>query len=87
MPQPVYRWAESGDESHDGALFFFSRGTNPEVLLALVPETHQWGYVLRRVTASSVQVTLSGTVVWEQPALPGLRTGAGDVYRIVSLRE
>lgn len=73
LSQPLYRYGKEDTEVLDGALFVFSQGTDPEVVLLLEARKSgsefRWHYALGRMTSSSVSVTHQGDVVWNVPFL------------------
>ncbi len=70
LPSPVDRYTPSNAGGADGAICFFTFGTNPEVVLFLESDGKEWSYAVSRMTgAEKVVMTLDGTVVWEGPPL------------------
>jgi|GEM_PF-1419969 len=66
LPAPIDRYSPSKADRADGAIFFFTFGTNPEVVLFLESDGKQWSYAASRMTgAQTVELTLDGAVVWE----------------------
>jgi hypothetical protein len=66
LPQPVDRYTPSPAERADGAIFFFTFGTNPEVMLLIESDGKQWHYSAGRMTgAEEVALTFDGTVAWQ----------------------
>jgi hypothetical protein len=66
LPQPVDRYVPSKAERADGAIFFLTFGTNPEVMLLIESDGKQWSYAAGRMTgAEEVVLTLDDTIVWE----------------------
>lgn len=91
VPKPVYRYGRSDTGTLGGALFFLSKGTNPEALLVI--ELHrnqdsivQWHYACRRLTIGKLTVELDGKPVWERPYIPFRSTKEPDPYWIFSRR-
>lgn len=74
LPQPAFRYTPGKDERADGAIFFFTFGTNPEVLLLIESDGKQWSYAVGRMTGADVVVmTIDDAVVWQGPPVqPGL---------------
>ncbi len=72
IPQPASRYSDPKTQLVDGALFFFTYGTNPE-LLAFVECQRQdsgeeaWHYALAPITYCSMSVTLDGKEAWSVP--------------------
>lgn len=73
MPQPVYRYEDPDSGTIDGAIFSFSKGTNPELLLLVEaaangPDTG-WRYAAARMTMSGIELRHGGKVVVTYPYL------------------
>ncbi len=90
LVQPVHRYSDSAAEVHDGAVFVFAHGTNPEALLlieAVGPtiEKAKWQYGLARTSNAEVHVELDGKEVWMQPRIKGGSTRPSDPYIVFSL--
>lgn len=90
LPQPLVRYGGETDELLDGAIFAFTRETDPDVLLLLeaVPaETgmpHRWEYALARMHVGALSVSLDEKEVWnrEEMAWPYERkTEAYSLYQ------
>jgi hypothetical protein len=73
LPTPVDRYSPSKVDRADGAIFFFTFGTNPEVVLLIESDGKQWRYAAGRLTGAQVVVlTLDDTIAWEgAPCQPG----------------
>lgn len=73
LSQPVDRYVPSQAPNADGAIFLFTFGTNPEVLLLMESDGIQWQYAVGRMTgAEEVVLTIDGTIEWRATALqPG----------------
>lgn len=87
LPAPVDRYTPSNAERADGAVFFFTFGTNPEVVLLIESDGRKWHYAPARMTgAQEVVVTLDGTVVWQGAPLESIRnsgyTGSSTPIKI-----
>ncbi len=74
LPQPVHRYSDPKSGLVDGALFLFTYGRNPEIVLLI--EAHRvdgvktdWGYGLARTGAARLHVNQDGVEVWQQPRL------------------
>jgi hypothetical protein len=66
LPNPVDRYTPAKDERADGAIFFFTFGTNPEVVLLIESDGKRWKYAAGRLTGAPVVVlTLDDTKAWE----------------------
>ena len=76
LPQPVDRYSPTDAERADGAIFFFTFGTNPEVVLLIETDGTKWSYAAGRLTgAESVVLKLEKEVAWQGPAMkPGIRS-------------
>jgi hypothetical protein len=66
LPAPVDRYTPSRVERADGAIFLFTFGTNPEVVLLIESDGKKWSYAAGRMTGAQVVVlTLDNAIVWE----------------------
>ena len=66
LPQPVDRYVPSKAQRADGAIFFLTFGTNPEVMLLIESDGKQWSYAAGRMTgAQEVVLTLDDIIAWE----------------------
>ena len=66
LPTPVDRYTPSKAEKADGGVFFFTFGTNPEVVLLIESDGKGWSYAAGRMTgAQVVALTLDDVVAWE----------------------
>jgi hypothetical protein len=76
LPQPVWRYAESGRNPLDGAIFVFARATDPDVLLVLEARSAageaNWHYALARMHCGALDMRYRDRQVWsaEQLAHP-----------------
>jgi len=78
LSTPVARYTPSTADRADGAIFFFTLGTNPEVVLLIESDGKAWSYAAGRLTgAQLVGLSLDGAIVWEG-ATP--RMGRGSSY-------
>lgn len=85
LSQPVMRYTPSKAPNADGAVFFFTFGTNPEVILMIESDGQAWNYSVGRMTgAEEVVLTLDEIIVWEGPPLQhGLSSpSTGDVFAV-----
>ena len=87
LSQPLIRYEPADKQIQDGALFSFSLGTDPEVLLLLESRlrkgAYEWQFALARFHYIELKVAYQGKTVWEVPALPkiaNLDLGAAE-YR------
>jgi hypothetical protein len=70
LPSPVDRYVPSNVDRADGAIFFFTFGTNPEVVLIIESDGRKWTYAAGRMTgAETVVLTIDDLVAWEGPPL------------------
>ena len=70
LPTPVDRYSPSKADRADGAIFLFTFGTNPEVVLLIESDGKGWKYAAGRMTGAQVVVlTLEGVTAWEGPPL------------------
>lgn len=94
LPRPVYRYPDDASGVVDGAVFAFTYGTNPEVLLAIEAverdDRIEWSYRLAPLTAGRLSISLGDEEVWSQQPYtgPGSRTNyvngpveVGDEFR------
>lgn len=66
LPAPVDRYVPSKADRADGAVFFFTFGTNPEVALLIESDDKGWYYAAGRLTgAQEVVLKFDNTTVWE----------------------
>ncbi len=66
LPTPVDRYKPSDADRADGAIFFFTFGTNPEVVLLIESDGKGWSYAAGRMTGAQVVVlTLDNAIAWE----------------------
>ena len=66
LPQPVDRYEPSEADRADGAVFFFTFGTNPEVVLLIESDGQSWSYAAGRMTgAQEVVLTFDETIAWQ----------------------
>ena len=73
LSTPVDRYTPSMLDRADGAIFFFTVGTNPEVVLLIESDGKEWSYAAGRMTgAQLVALSLDGAIVWEG-ATPRMR--------------
>ena len=75
LPQPVYRYASPAAQVLDGALFVFSKGTNPELLLLIEAREEAnksvWQYATGRMTIREIEVRHQDEIVDTKPSLGG----------------
>jgi hypothetical protein len=70
LPTPIDRYSPSRVERADGAIFLFTFGTNPEVVLLIESDGKKWSYAAGRMTGAQVVVlTLDNAIAWEGPPL------------------
>jgi hypothetical protein len=73
MPQPLLHY-ESDGKKVDGALFSFSLGTDPEVILVLEARLDEqppaWQYALARYHFLDLRASYQGREVWHVEAMP-----------------
>jgi hypothetical protein len=85
LSTPVDRYTPSGGDQADGAIFFFTLGTNPEVVLLIETDGKGWSYAAGKMTgAQVVALTLDGAVAWEG-APPGKNrdsSSTGSIFPI-----
>ncbi len=67
LPQPIYRYTPQSDDIHDGAIFAFVEGTDPETFLlmdASPPEKPVWRFALSRMNIVPFQAFYEDKPVW-----------------------
>ena len=68
LPQPVLRYTPTQQDRSDGAICFFTFGTNPEVILLIESDGKNWNYAAGRMTgAKEVVLTIDDTIAWQGP--------------------
>jgi hypothetical protein len=66
LPHPVDRYEPSEADRADGAVFFFTFGTNPEVVLLIESDGQSWSYAAGRMTgAEEVVLTFDEVIAWQ----------------------
>lgn len=78
LSRPLYRYEiENPEQVHDGALFAFVTGTDPEVLLSIEsfgePDQQQWQYAFVRRTSGGLEGRFRDKVVWGAGKYPQQR--------------
>lgn len=72
LPQPVDRYTPAKRDKADGAIFFLTFGTNPEVVLLIESDGEQWNFAAGRLTgAQEVTVRFDDVIVWQGDPLQG----------------
>jgi hypothetical protein len=85
LPTPVDRYTPSSAERADGAIFFFTLGTNPEVVLLIESDGKEWSYAAGRMTGAQVVVlTLDGALAWEA-VTPAMRRDSSFTGSIIPI--
>jgi len=90
LPQPMMRYEPTDKSITDGAIFSFSKGTNPEVLLLIeavaedAGESH-YEYAVVRMTSRPCSLTLDGDKVWDVPKDAG--DAPNGLYRNIYGRD
>lgn len=74
MDRYLHRYAHPEDGLLDGAIYAFSAGTNPEVLVLLEcressKNDRRWHYGCARFSAGALEARLDESVVWTCPAI------------------
>ena len=79
LPRPIYRYEilpkdEGTDLPLDGALFAFTTGTDPEIVLVLeavgTGDTMSWEYACVRATSGGLEMRLDESIVWTAAKFP-----------------
>jgi hypothetical protein len=72
LTKPFARYGKPGSAPEDGALFCYTHGTDPEVLLMLESRRSQdvaeWQYAFAPVTGFAINASWRGKEVWSLPA-------------------
>ena len=68
LVQPIDRY-KIPKTKHDGAVFVFANGTNPEVLVLIESSDEGWKYAFARLCGAAPEVTLNGETVWKKPSM------------------
>jgi serine/threonine protein kinase len=82
LPEPIHRYADHAAGLLDGAIFAFTSGDNPEIVLLIEAGCRgevapRWRYGLARLSGASLSVTLDGGAVWKQEQSDGLNPQEG----------
>jgi hypothetical protein len=75
LTTPVYRYSAETQGVLDGAIFAFTQGTNPEVLLLIEAEgtgasAKNWRYGFARMSCFYLRVFRGDQIVWKQDRAP-----------------
>jgi hypothetical protein len=74
LSRPLYRYDPKEGAVTDGAVFAFTMGTDPEVLLLVeavkAGEAEKWQYAFARRTSGELEARLAGAVVWKAERFP-----------------
>lgn len=78
LPRPLYRYeTDAVDATLDGAVFAFTMGTDPEILLLLeatkAEDRFVWEYAFARRTSGELEGRLDGKAVWNAKRFPTQR--------------
>ncbi len=75
LPQPVHRYRDKDSGLLEGAVFLFTYGTNPELMLFIECHhedgTERWHFGVSRCTAAQLTLSLEGSEVWQCVKLDG----------------
>ncbi|WP_143543717.1 hypothetical protein [Rhodopirellula sp. MGV] len=87
LTNPIVRYVIDDAKGDMGAIFAFSNGTNPEVLLFIESTESRWQYGFVRMCGASPTARLDGEVVWSEPSMTELGSGwdrayTGDVHPV-----
>ena len=81
LPQPIHRYST---DTADGAIFAFSEGTNPAVLLCLEadlnPKKSTWRYGIARRWSFESRINYEQKKVWSAPSLRPHKTNSTTPY-------
>jgi hypothetical protein len=83
LPQPIHRYADPKSGLIDGAMFFFTYGTNPEIALLIEARREgdggpSWSYGLARIAGAELHAELDDKEIWTRSKEFG--PGARDPY-------
>lgn len=83
LPQPIYQYST---DTVDGAIFAFSEGTNPAVLLCLETDLDQetigWRYGIAQRWSWESRMSYEGEEVWTAPSTRTKDTNSKSPYRV-----
>ncbi|MCC9600437.1 hypothetical protein LOC67_07680 [Stieleria sp. JC731] len=91
LPNPVVSYKIEDKPDSEGAVFAFSNGTNPEVLLFIESYEGRWRFGLARLCGASPTARMDGKVVWTKPSMHEVTKEwslpyTGDIQDIDSLK-
>jgi hypothetical protein len=82
MPKPLHRYADEEDDVHDGAIFVFAYGTNPELLAVMESRgkasSPQWEIGFARCGTAEPHVMYKDREIFTLPYAK--QSGAADPY-------
>lgn len=64
LPQPIYRYPDETNGVTDGAVFAYTKGTDPQTLLMLEARDDRWYVAFARSNKNARNVTYQDEVVW-----------------------
>jgi hypothetical protein len=71
LPREIERYTPGPRESSDGAIFLFTNGRNPALLLVIETDGTDWQYGIGRLSMpSTLEMRLDDAVVWSEPRIP-----------------
>lgn len=75
LTTPLYRYADEAQGLQDGAMFAFTQGTNPEILILIEargeePAAGEWRYGFARMSCFHLRVHRGDQVVWKRDREP-----------------
>jgi hypothetical protein len=84
LVRPVHQYRDPESRLLDGAIFIFTHGINPEMLLVLEAvksdSSAKWQYALVKIGSAEFHAALDGEEVWEEPRAPGVIGRPTDPY-------
>jgi hypothetical protein len=84
LARPVHQYRDPESGLLDGAIFIFTHGTNPELLLLIEAlqsrSSASWQYALVRIGSAEFHAELDGQEVWQEPRAPGVIGRPTDPY-------
>ena len=87
MPQPVFRYNGKSGDVIDGAIFAFSRATDPDVLLLFEARQEEkvarWEYAVARMHVGALSLRYRNDEVWSAPQLEPPYLSEDGAYTIL----
>ncbi|MDA1231138.1 MAG: hypothetical protein O2856_10220 [Planctomycetota bacterium] len=84
LPRPIYRYGQPDSQITDGAVFMWSRGTDPDAILLIelhsVDGKTEWHYGIFPVSIHPLSATMNDEIVWEKPRVNGFNDRSGPHF-------